>query len=146
MHNDKFNLGHNNIDSSLTPIGMMQAYLVGEIIKQDNNKDNKISLENSCILSSYLNRAQHTALLALHSACDYTTDDYFKSVTNVFNNMAFKRVYEKIDKGKVNTNKFISDKIKDFCEQNEALYKEKVYETIIDELPKELKGNYFKKI
>lgn len=142
MHNDKFNLGHNNIDSSLTPIGMMQAYLVGEIIKQDNNKDNKISLENSCILSSYLNRAQHTALLALHSACDYTTNDYFKSVTNVFNNMAFKRVYEKIDKGKVNTNKFISDKIKDFCEQNKVNGHEKYYNNIINKLPKNFKELY----
>ena len=134
MHNDKFNLGHNNIDSSLTPIGMMQAYLVGEIIKQDNTK---IILENSCILSSYLNRAQHTALLALHSTCDYPKDPYFKSITKVFNNMAFIRVYEKIKDKKNNIN-FIKNKIKNFCEQNEANGDKEDYERIIDELPEEL--------
>ena len=146
MHNDKFNLGHNNIDSSLTPIGMMQAYLVGEEILENNkNKSGPITLKNSCILSSYLNRAQHTALLALYSACGYPPrDPYFKSVTNLFNNMAFTRVYKKI-KDKKNKINFIKNKIKDFCEQNEALYKEEVYETIIDELPEELKKykNYY---
>ena len=139
MHNDKFNLGHNNIDSSLTPIGMMQAYLVGERILENN--DTEISLENSCILSSYLNRAQHTALLALYSACGYPQDS-FKSVTNLFNNMAFTRVYEKIKDKKNNIN-FIKNKIKDFCEQNEVGVPENekniFYTRIIKQLPDELK-------
>jgi hypothetical protein len=139
MHNDKFNLGHNNIDSSLTPIGIMQAYFVGEIIKQNNEN---INLKNSCILSSYLNRAQHTALLALYSACDYPKNYYFTNVTNLFNNMAFTRVHEKI-KDKKNKINFIKNKIKDFCEQNEVNGDEKYYNKIINQLPKKLKDNYF---
>ena len=145
MHNDKFNLGHYNIDSSLTPIGMMQAYLVGEKIKKilEKNKDPIISLNNSCILSSYLNRAQHTALLALYSACDYPEDRYFKSVINVFNNMAFERVHEKIKaKKKDNAINFIKDKIKDFCEQNEVDGDKTNYNRIINTLPENFKNLY----
>ena len=96
MHNDIFNLGFKNIDSSLTPIGIMQAYILGE--KLQNQPE--ITLENSCILSSYLNRAQHTALLALYSALK-SEDTYFESVINLFNNMALERIKFKLKKTQI---------------------------------------------
>ena len=61
MHNKPFKILKNNLDSSLTPLGIYQAYLLGIDLQKEINKGVSIKL-----VCSYLHRSQHTALSILN--------------------------------------------------------------------------------
>lgn len=74
-----------NLDTNLTPMGILQARLLGQYLVEKNYLKND---DNNVFCASYLNRAQHTCtelLFALNVVTDPTQKDpMLRSVRNVF--------------------------------------------------------------
>ena len=73
-----------NLDTNLTPMGILQARLLGQYLVEKNYLKND---DNNVFCASYLNRAQHTCtelLFALNIVKDFTqTEEELRSVRNV---------------------------------------------------------------
>ena len=73
-----------NLDTNLTPMGILQARLLGQYLVEKNYLKND---DNNVFCASYLNRAQHTCtelLFALNVVTDETEKPKLRSVRNVF--------------------------------------------------------------
>jgi len=74
-----------NLDTNLTPMGILQARLLGQYLVEKNYLKND---DNNVFCASYLNRAQHTCtelLFALNVVTDESeTEEDLRSVRNVF--------------------------------------------------------------
>ena len=95
------------MDSTLTPLGIIQARELGNYLKDNYKIENSINI----LCASELNRSQHTALELFHDIL-YITKDPFKNkklikLKNFFENYSIKRYLRKLNEMKLKNNKMI---------------------------------------